>query len=63
MVYKEYIELNDTTIFKMIENNLSPKLIKYKGITNIIKDGNKFLIKLEKRFVPLSDEDYEGLYK
>lgn len=49
-------------IIKCIERNCTPEVIRYMTITDITVNGDKFLLKWQKRFQALSDEEMEKEY-
>ena len=51
------------TVLFAIMSIVNPTIVKEFEATEILKNGNKFLIKWEKRFIPLSEEQYKDKFK
>lgn len=59
----EYFMLSKPTVLKAISNSINPGILQEYELIDMIRDGGEFILKWEKRSVPLSIEDVEGLYK
>lgn len=59
-----YMEINNKSLFKYLELLYTDSIIKESYISGLIPiNDDKFLIKFEKRIIPLDDEDIIELRK
>lgn len=57
-------EISKTTILKSLEHNYKTEILRNYMITDIVlKDDKKFLIKWDKRFEPLTNEELKEQYE
>lgn len=59
----EYFELGKLTVLKAVSNCINELILMDYELVNIIPDGDKYILKWEKRLKPLSIEEIGELHK
>lgn len=58
----QYLELYHVSVLKLIERGLNRDVIRTHAVTKLLPDGDKWTIKLEERFAPLTDDELMETY-